>query len=78
MSTKADIIKRLAELGDNDIIAVPVMRTRAEAEDLYEYAEGESIILTDEEWLDVVSKYEDAEFYDDEALVSVISEVIGE
>ena len=78
MSTKADIIKRLAELGDNDIIAVPAIRTKAEAEDLYEYATSESITLSGEEWLDVVSKYEDAEFFDDEALVSAISEVIGE
>jgi hypothetical protein len=72
MSTKADILKRLAELGDNDIVAVPVIRTKAEAEDVYEYSENKSIILTDYEWRDVVADYENAEHYDDEALVESI------
>jgi len=78
MSTKADILKRLEELGDNDIVAVPVIRTKAEAEDLYEYVEDKSIILTDDEWKDVVNSYEDAEFFDDEALVNTIKDVLGE
>jgi hypothetical protein len=77
MVTKVDVAKRLAELGDNEIIAVPVIRTKAEAEDLYEYSEDESIILTDDEWRDVVADYENADFYDDEALVESIKKVTG-
>ena len=77
MSTKAEIIEKLKEFGDNDVIAVPVIRTKAEAEDLYEYAQFESIILTDDEWRDVVNSYEDAEFFDDEALVQTIIDVTG-
>ena len=77
MVTKVDVAKRLAELGDNEIIAVPVIRTKAEAEDLYEYAEDESIILTDYEWRDVVADYENADYYDDEALIQSIKTVIG-
>jgi len=77
MVTKVDVAKRLAELGDNEIIAVPVIRTKAEAEDIYEYSENESIILTDYEWRDVVADYENAEHYDDEALVESIKMVVG-
>ncbi len=75
--TVSELIERLKQLDQNEIIAVPVIRTKSEAEDIYEYANFESIILTDYEWRDVVNSYEDAEFYDDEALVNTIEEVIG-
>jgi hypothetical protein len=78
MSTVAQVIEQLKHLNENDVIAVPVIRTKAEAEDIYEYAEDKSIILTDDEWRDVVKSYEDAEFYDDEALVNTIKDVVGE
>jgi hypothetical protein len=77
MSTVAQVIEQLKHLNENDIIAVPVIRTKAEAEDIYEYAEDESIILTDYEWRDVVADYENAEHYDDEALVESIKTVTG-
>jgi len=77
MSTVAQVIEQLKHLNENDIIAVPVIRTKAEAEDLFEYAEDESIILTDYEWRDVVADYENAERYDDEALVESIKTVTG-
>lgn len=72
MSTKAEVLKRLEELGDDDIVAVPVIRTKATAEEIYEYATGASITLTDDEWRDVVADWEDADEYDDEALVESI------
>ena len=77
MSTIAELIERLKQLDQNEVVAVPVIRTKAEAEDIYEYSEFESIILTDDEWRDVVNSYEDAEFYDDEALVIMIKDVVG-
>jgi hypothetical protein len=77
MVTKVDVLKRLAELGDDEIIVVPIIRTKSEAEDLFEYAEDESIILTDYEWRDVVADYENADHYDDEALIESIKKVTG-
>ena len=77
MSTKAEILKRLDDLSENQIIAVPVIRTKEIAEELWEYAEGTELTLTDEQWAEVVKNYENAEFYDDEALVETIREVIG-
>jgi len=77
MSTKAEILKRLEGLADDEIIAVPTIKTKADAEDLYEYSNDEEIELTQEQWAQVVSEYEDAENYDDQALVEVIEEVLG-
>lgn len=76
MSTKAEILKRLAEMADDEIIAVPTIKTKADAEDLYEYANDEEITLTSEQWAEVVTNYEDAEDYSDESLVEVIREVL--
>lgn len=77
MSTKAEILKRLEGMADDEIIAVPTIKTKADAEDLYEYSNDEEIELTQEQWAQVVSEYEDAENYDDQALVEVIEEVLG-
>lgn len=76
MSTKAQIISRLEDIGDDDVIAVPTIKTKADAEDLYEYANDEEITLTSEQWAEVVTNYEDSEDYSDEALVEVIREVL--
>ena len=77
MVTKVNVLERLAELGDNEIIVVPIIRTKSEAEDLFEYSEDESIILTDYEWRDVVADYENADQYDDEQLIESIKKVTG-
>lgn len=76
MSTKAEILKRLEDVADDQIIAVPVIRTKEIAEDLWEYSEDEEITLTQEQWAEVVKNFEDAEFYDDEALVETIRQVV--
>lgn len=76
MSTKAEILKRLAEMADDEIIAVPTIKTKADAEDLYEYAYDEEITLTSDQWAEVVKNYEDAEDYSDESLVEVVREVL--
>lgn len=60
MSTKAEILKRLEGMADDEIIAVPTIKTKADAEDLYEYSNDEEIELTQEQWAQVVSEYEDA------------------
>lgn len=77
MSTKAEILKRLEGLGDEEIIAVPTIKTKLDAEELYEYANDEEIELTAEQWAQVVENYEHAEDYSDEYLVEVIQEVLG-
>jgi hypothetical protein len=78
MSTKAEILKSLENYSDDQIIAVPVLRTKEIAEDIWEYATDESITLSDEAWKKIVDQYENAEFYDDEALIDVMKEVLEE
>lgn len=77
MSTKAEILKRLENVADDEIIAVPTIKTKADAEDLYEYAYDEEVTLTQEQWAQVIESYENAEDYSDEALVEVVREVLG-
>jgi len=77
MSTKAEILKRLEGIADDEVIAVPTIKTKADAEDIYEYANDEEIELTQEQWAQVVSEYENSESYDDQVLVEVMEEVLG-
>lgn len=77
MSTKAQILKALEGLADDEIVAVPTIKTKADAEELYIYANDEEIELTDAQWKKVVHEYEDAADYSDEALVEVIEEVLS-
>jgi folylpolyglutamate synthase/dihydropteroate synthase len=77
MSTKAEILKRLENVADDEIIAVPTIKTKADAEDLYEYAYDEEVTLTQEQWAQVIESYENADDYSDEALVEVVREVLG-
>lgn len=76
MSTKAEVLARMADVADDEIVAVPTIWTKAIAEDVYEYAEGDAIELTKEQWAAVVEDYENAEFYDDEAMVESIKTVL--
>lgn len=76
MSTKAQIIERLGSLPDDAVIAVPSIWVKESAEDLYEYANDKEITLTDEQWSEVVDRFENAEFYDDEAMIATIDEVL--
>lgn len=77
MSTKAEILKRLEGIADDEVIAVPTIKTKADAEELYEYANDEEVELTQEQWAQVVSEYENSESYDDQVLVEVMEEVLG-
>ena len=76
MSTKAEILERIANVADDEIIAVPTVWTKATAEEVYEYAKNEEIELSLEQWAKVVEDYENAEFYDDEAMVEAIKLVL--
>lgn len=78
MSTKAQLIERLAAMPDDAVIAVPVLWTKASAEDQWEYVHEDALTLTDDQWAEVVNRYEDADFYDEEALVDTIKEVLDE
>jgi len=78
MSTKAEILARMADIADDEIVAVPTIWTKSIAEDVYEYAEGNEIELTTEQWAKVVETFENAEFYGDEEMVESINIVIGE
>ena len=78
MSTKAQLIERLASMPDDTVIAIPVLWSKAAAEDMWEYANEEELTLTDEQWAEVVDRFEDAEFYDEDALLDTIKEVLEE
>lgn len=78
MSTKAQILKALENVADDEIIAVPTIKTKADAEELYIYMNDEEVTLTSEQWKDIVSNYEDAGDYSDEYLLELIEEVVGD
>lgn len=76
MSTKAQLLERLESIPEDAIIAVPVLWTKASAEDAWEYMNDEALTLTDDQWEEVVNKYEGSEFYGDEDLIETIREVL--
>ena len=76
MSTKEQLLKRLESIPEDAIIAVPVLWTKASAEDAWEYMNDEALTLTDDQWEEVVNKYEGSEFYGDEDLIETIREVL--
>ena len=78
MSTKTQLIERLSKMPDDAVIAVPVLWTKEAAEDQWEYMNEVELTLTPEQWQDVVDRYENAEFYDEEALLDTIKEVLEE
>jgi hypothetical protein len=77
MSTKAEVLARMADVADDEIVAVPTIYTRAIAEDLYAYAEGEEIEITTEQWAEIVEEFENCDHPDDEALVEAIGTVLA-
>jgi hypothetical protein len=76
MSTKAEILERLKDVADDELIAVPTIWTKPIAEDLYEYAEGEPVELSAEQWAAVIQDFESAEYYGDEEMVASIKIVL--
>ena len=76
MSTKAEILERLKDVADNELIAVPTIWTKSIAEDVYEYATDEQVELTNEQWAAVIKDFEDAEYYGDEEMVESIKTVV--
>ena len=77
MSTKAEILKRLEGIADDEIIAVPTIKTKLDAEEIYSYMENEEVELTAEQWDTIVTEYEDAESYDDNSLAEIMYEVLN-
>jgi hypothetical protein len=77
MSTKAEILKRLEGMADDEIIAVPTIKTKLDAEEIYSYMENEEVELTAEQWDTIATEYENAENYDDDALSEIMREVLS-
>jgi hypothetical protein len=77
MSTKAEILKRLEGIADDEIIAVPTIKTKLDAEEIYSYMENEEVELTAEQWDTIVTEYEDAESHDDNSLAEIMYEVLN-
>ena len=76
MSTKVEVLERMKDVADDEVIAVPSIWTKVIAEEIYEYAEGEQIELTKEQWAKVVEDFENAEHPDDEQMVESIKFVL--
>jgi|LauGreDrversion4_2_1035121.scaffolds.fasta_scaffold1571212_1 hypothetical protein len=76
MSTKAEILERLADVADDELIAVPTIWTKSIAEDVYEYAEDEPVELSLEQWAAVIEDFENAEYYGDEEMVQSIKHIL--
>jgi hypothetical protein len=76
MSTKAEVLARMADVPEDELVAVPSIWTKAIAEDIYEYATDEEITLTPEQWAKVVEDFENAEHPDDEQMVESIKFVV--
>jgi hypothetical protein len=76
MSTKAEILGRLADVADDELIAVPTIWTKSIAEDVYEYAEDEPVELSLEQWAAVIENFENAEYYGDEEMVQSIKHIL--
>lgn len=78
MTTKAQLMGRIVHMHDSEVIAVPVLWTKAAAENLWEYAHDKELTLTKEQWESIVERYEHAEFYGDDAMLETIEEVLAE
>jgi hypothetical protein len=76
MSTKAEILERLKDVADDELIAVPTIWTKPIAEDVYEYAEDEPVELSLEQWAAVIEDFENAEYYGDEEMVQSIKHIL--
>jgi hypothetical protein len=76
MSTKAEILKRMENVADDELVAVPTIYTREIAEDLWEYAESEELELTQDQWARIVEDFENCEYPDDEALIESIRTIL--
>lgn len=76
MSTKAEVLERMGNISDDELVAVPSIWTKAIAEEIYEYATDEQIELTKEQWAKVVDDFENSEHPDDEQMVESIKFVL--
>lgn len=63
---KQQLLDILSEVGDNDEIAIPIIWTKTDAEQLFDVA------LTDDEWTAVVDTYTNGDYHDSEAMEQAV------
>ena len=63
---KQQLLNILSEVGDNEEIAIPIIWTKADTEQLFDVA------LTDDEWTAVVETYTNGDYYDSEAMEQAV------
>lgn len=63
---KQQLLQILSEIGDNEEIAVPIIWTKGDAEQLFD------VVLTDTEWSSVVDTYTNGDYHDGEAMESAV------
>lgn len=63
---KQQLLDILSDVGDNEEIAIPIIWTKTDAEQLFDVA------LTDDEWADVVDTYTNGDYHDSEAMEQAV------
>lgn len=63
---KQQLLEILSGIGDSEEIAVPIIWTKQDAEQLFD------VVLTDTEWENVVDTYTDGDYHDSEAMESAV------
>lgn len=78
MSTVKEVIERLSKMDADAVISVPAIWEKDTAEEIFEYIEGTPVSLSDSQWVRVVAQFENADFYDESAIVDAIKFVYEE
>ena len=80
MTTKKFLIDVvLGDYPDDAIFAIPAIWTKADAEEAWEsgqYADDETLTLTNAQWEDVVDEFLEYDFHDEESMVEAINSVL--
>lgn len=63
---KQQLLNILSEVGDNEEIAIPIIWTKTDTEQLFDVA------LTDDEWTAVVDTYTNGDHHDSEAMEQAV------
>lgn len=63
---KKELLQTLSEIGDNEEIAVPIIWTKHDAEQVFD------VVLTDSEWSNVVDNFVSGDDYDGVAMESAL------
>jgi hypothetical protein len=76
VKTAKEIADYFLSLPAGELIALPIIWDKALAHEEFRIATGESVKMTDEQWSNVIDRYNNAEVYDNYAMfVSIADEL---